>query len=213
MGGGIAIEAWKTGPLKKAYALRQHRNDCQCDSILRELRELPMYWWNVDALAADLKDNNVSDLSQLKYLLAWLILQIVSYAPNYIEGHPAQPLLRAMFLLCLQLVLILGGTIVCWRANLRGDNHNFLARFICITWPISVRVFSYFTAVVMGAAAVLGIVLGILGKGSDLEETIASVPWYYFLLLYIVPVFVYAWARQALLNISGARQSKPVLGD
>jgi len=37
-------------------------------------------------------------------------------------------------------VVTIGGTVLCYRANKRGHNSDFIGRMICLTWPIGIKV-------------------------------------------------------------------------
>ena len=124
-----------------------------------------MYLWNYHALAEDLKHNEVSGKEKAKYLLTILL-----YVPTGVMGSNWIPgIYRLIYRITNQIVIwqeprvppikifndfnyitdiaipaiVISGVIICFIANLRGDNRNFIERFICLTVPITIRVSIY----------------------------------------------------------------------
>jgi hypothetical protein len=100
----------------------------------------------VRQLANDFKEERVSEKERFKYLLAASIVYSLSLCdpvPSIVYSPPLRdpvpqtdaamidPILGLIGLL----VTIVGIT-VCYRANARGDNRDFIARFICLCWPL-----------------------------------------------------------------------------
>jgi hypothetical protein len=109
-----------------------------------------MYWWNASKLAADFREGRVDEKERFKYYLAtvvaWNILvqTVFRYGVVYWGAH----------LLCAGLILIINvaGIVLCFRANQRGDNVDFIPRMICLGWPVGIRlavIFGAFTLVIV----------------------------------------------------------------
>jgi hypothetical protein len=45
------------------------------------------------------------------------------------------------------LIIIITGTILCYRANRSGDNADFIGRMICLSWPVHIKIGVLFLAI------------------------------------------------------------------
>lgn len=94
-----------------------------------------MYFWNIQNLRQKLIDNSLSEKSQMIYLMLTMVLYALSgqFAGSvYVEGY---------FLA--ETIAILGTTILgiiyCYDGNMSGDGKEFIKRFICVSWLVTVR--------------------------------------------------------------------------
>ena len=95
-----------------------------------------MYFWNTTALADDLKARRVPQRDKMIYLLVPITLSVASeFLP--IEPHETRLLTLVEFVLAI--VVTIGGILLCYQANRRGDDEEFLDRFICLGWPLAIR--------------------------------------------------------------------------
>jgi len=105
------------------------------------------YCWKVNTLADDLIRNNLTEFEKLKYLIATFI----AYETLILTATPSsenQFNLR-IIQFCLDVLFITLGTIVCYFANKNGDGKNFLERYICLSWPVGIRVFVFLAIVII----------------------------------------------------------------
>lgn len=104
-----------------------------------------MYLWNVNRLAEELRSGNLSEKQKLMYFLVYLSLLLASGA--FTEATSvAMRILGVAIAIIIQLIT----TAVCYQANSRGDDKNFLERYICLQVPMTIRFW------------VLGSVVGVL---------------------------------------------------
>jgi len=96
-----------------------------------------MYFWNVDALVQDLKQNRVSGYDKfLYYLVGILFIQVAIFLgrTNLLE-------------FILGLGISIWGIYSCYQVNKAGDNQNFIERMICLSFPIGIRFVVIFTLI------------------------------------------------------------------
>lgn len=123
-----------------------------------------MYFFNVNGLARDLKDEKVDQENSFKYLLGVLLLVVSSAIPfllywsfsnfawtenfySYIAKigfvRSIQMLLFRVFgpldifLYLYKYAVLIIGTYLCYKVNKQHDNKDFIKRFICLSWPVS----------------------------------------------------------------------------
>ena len=95
-----------------------------------------MYLLNYKQLAEDLRDNKVSEREKLYYMIGTVVLS----TPLLVPSAPANPdditgELVGIFILISITIL---GTIFTYRKNQQGDGKNFIERYVCLSFPISI---------------------------------------------------------------------------
>ncbi len=95
-----------------------------------------MIFWNVEKLAGQLKQGELSSKQKLRYLLVvFVFLGITPYA--YLgEAYNAAYGLEVLVVL----FATIWGILYCHEANEEGDGKDFFERFICIGVPVGVRI-------------------------------------------------------------------------
>ena len=163
-----------------------------------------MYWWNVKALANELKAKKVPQLEKFKYFFATSIVAALLFEFVYLV-----PLLQEVTTLDVAgslayIILVALGIIVCYKANKGGDNKEFIDRFICLSWPIGIRIF-----VIIIVTGVLYFIVGYSIAG-DAFDTFVEKTTIIDILVFEVgfTIAFYLWVRKYLLYVSGTAKSK-----
>jgi len=96
-----------------------------------------LYFWKTSALIQDLAESRVSQREKMKYLLAYVFLSSAALGLGDERGYdwPFSRYVEYAGLVVISLV----GTYVCYRSNQKGDQLDFIDRFICLSLPVSVR--------------------------------------------------------------------------
>jgi hypothetical protein len=96
-----------------------------------------MYIWNTKSLAQKLKDGSLTQSGRVKYLLATVVLYVIVLEGSFLIGESLTFafILRAVLLIAITIV----GTLYSYRVNRDGDNREFLDRYICIGWVVSIK--------------------------------------------------------------------------
>lgn len=89
-----------------------------------------MYFWNIEKLKGDLANNSVSERDYLKYLIATTILYTLSGIPYFDANY------FDVLSLSLSLPISVLGIIYAYKLS---NKHNFLGKFIPISWVVTVR--------------------------------------------------------------------------
>jgi len=101
-----------------------------------------MYFWKIDSLSQDLKNGSLPQSERFKYLLANVIVYavIIELSTLFAEPIIALDIFQSIFIVA----ITVAGTIYCYVVNSHGDNQEFIDRFICIGWVVTVRVIVLF---------------------------------------------------------------------
>lgn len=98
------------------------------------------YFWNVNHLVQDLRAGVVTEFDKMRYLLATILVQFlgVSSAAKFVPTNNYEVLLKALFF-GVAVGITIWGVQHCYLINKHNDNKNFLERFICLSFPVVVR--------------------------------------------------------------------------
>lgn len=159
-----------------------------------------MYWWNIKALANELKANKVPQYEKFKYFFAFMLVDAILFEFVYLfplqEGPKVLDYVDSLAIISITLL----GIILCYKANKKGDNKEFIDRFICLSWPIGVRLFVIFIAVLIPYFIIADSVLG----DSFMEETtIVDV-----MITVVFSSAFYIWIYKYILQISATKKGK-----
>jgi uncharacterized membrane protein len=99
-----------------------------------------MIWINIKELESKISRNELTEKDSFNYLLATLILSIVSILLPTINGLNYESLIHVL----LSVII----TVLClcriYRLNEKADNKDFLKRLISINWVVRVRLTIYY---------------------------------------------------------------------
>ncbi|MGO9566213.1 MAG: hypothetical protein ACLP5H_01600 [Desulfomonilaceae bacterium] len=119
-----------------------------------------MYFWNTRQLASDLQEGKVTERQKMWYLFVWVLA--VSILTEF-SGWPPRELPAVTIIMSIGVVAVnIIGFFLCYRANSRRDDRDFVVRFICMSWPVTWRV----TAAVIPVFIFLDIVSRFLSGGA-----------------------------------------------
>ena len=107
-----------------------------------------MYWLSVSKLAEDLREGRVDQKEQFKYYLATFILWNIFVQLFFYFGGPYFPIDR-LIPVGLSLIVTVLGIVYCYGTNKIGDDKDFIARMICLGWPIGVWILVYSLSLVL----------------------------------------------------------------
>lgn len=96
-----------------------------------------MYFWKVDQLVDDFRENRVSEKEKFKYMLVMGIIFTIISDPILWIGtrYTAMDTIN----LFLMISVVVWGTYHCYVSNQNGDDEDFISRFACVGLPVSVR--------------------------------------------------------------------------
>lgn len=144
-----------------------------------------MYFWNTNALARQLKSRTLAQSEKLKYLLATITLYALSLEILPIISSPRSSLGIIQSITSVTLAFV--GTLLCYKVNSRGDNQEFIDRYICLGWPLTVKIFLLCLAIY-----VVYIVIGVAIKGEDFEKSLDS-PSVFDLIFTALIAIIFYW--------------------
>lgn len=161
-----------------------------------------MYFWNVNQLAEDFKNDTVSERQQLPYLLVYVGLGYAAtdnYVNHFLIDGVANHLDIA--LLFFNLLTALCGTVLCYHNSRQASETNgFIARYICLSFTIMIRLIIYITILVFMFFTAL---LVFNGLGPSLQNFFShlaseSTTWLDFCIVCIVHVIFYFYLNHAI---------------
>lgn len=94
-----------------------------------------MYIWNIKALVEDFRAKKVSQADRVKYFIFVVLLG----AGQFFVPIPFETFFLGMVNSILSIFLFSLGVIWCYQTNKNGDNIEFIDRFFCLLFLISVR--------------------------------------------------------------------------
>ncbi len=102
------------------------------------------YFWNVDQLVKDLRADIVTEVEKMRYLLATSFLQLFAFqqASTFTPVNPYEMLIKPLFF-GVQVGILVWGFQHCFYINQKNDNKNFIERFICLGFPVGIRLGVY----------------------------------------------------------------------
>lgn len=160
-----------------------------------------MYFWNTYALAKELKEGTLDQKEKVKYLIIFVLAEYLFFDLAYFLEEPStinSPLEPILLTITTGLAIYL-----CFRINQKGDNSEFIDRFVCITFPIAIR----FIVALIGIVFVL-IAISI-GLGDDFnpwvddKSPILLIEEFAFIIIYYWRVWVaLKWISQPVKNNS-----------
>lgn len=124
-----------------------------------------MYLWRVDKLVEDFRNENVTEKEKFKYMLLFGAVMTVVTDPILCIGSKYS--IMDAINLFVMLIVVLGGTYYCYVANRDADNKDFVTRYLCIGFPIIVRIL----VVAIPIFIVIGVVERIYGIGVEISES------------------------------------------
>ena len=122
-----------------------------------------MYLWKTTELVGELRANTVSEKDKMFYVLATGLACGLGSDPLFSIGLEYSVLDGIN--LALMLIVTIVGTLFVYRKNQKGDNRDFVTRFVCLSVPLGVRL--------IAIALISGFTIGIFesylsgGNGSD----------------------------------------------
>jgi hypothetical protein len=95
-----------------------------------------MYFLHNEQLALELREG-VDEYTKAKYLIFTLSFYYVLF--ELLLNRSGLPRLFDPFSGMAGLLIVIVGTYCSFKANREGDNKNFVERFVCLSWPITIK--------------------------------------------------------------------------
>ncbi len=111
-----------------------------------------MYFWRVDLLIQDLRNNRVSSEDKFKYYLLTAVCYELSLWPLLFDSSPVTLLNHIE----VALSVLLTGAGICYAHKKYGPGEHFIEQVICLGWPIMLRALVLPVPIFLGAAAAMG---------------------------------------------------------
>ena len=122
-----------------------------------------MVLWRDRTLAADLRDERVPERDKLWYLLVSLVIQSLVGRASILASFRSMPQLAGTLLI---LLISVGGTVIVFRVNQRGDNRRFLERYVCLTFPVGLKMYALWFVLAVGVYLLIGPHASAAGAGT-----------------------------------------------
>jgi hypothetical protein len=102
-----------------------------------------VYFWNARALGVELRARRLSGHDKMTYLLPQVVLASSALPPMF---WCVEPSLTDAFHAMAVMAINGAGVLACYEANRRGDDADFLDRFVGLSWPLLVQQIALFVA-------------------------------------------------------------------
>ena len=152
-----------------------------------------MYFWNVKALVKSLKDNSITEFEKMLYLLAYgLLFSFLSIISTLMPETTTPQFYDDWILDVIFLIINAFGILYLYNINSKGDNKDFITRYICLGLPVTIRYFIFSIPYFIAATIILGVSLALIspnersesGKVLNLILDIGGVVWVTYLFKY-----------------------------
>ncbi len=127
-----------------------------------------MYFWNIESLKSDIKNNNLTEKERFKYAFVYIVVTAIAMELMFYSGYATSniwDIVNSVF----TVMLVFIGTIFAFKANGGSSGNDFLGRYFSIGFVLTIR-FSLLLIPLM--AALMGYYFYAYGA----EEEIASQP-------------------------------------
>jgi len=136
-----------------------------------------VYFWKDKELAKRLHENAIPQKEQVKYFLIYCILTtlLMSATANFHAWHTAEQL--SIFDYITDIVVLSVGVasvLICYRINSRGDNVDFIARWMCLSFPASIRMLAFMLILGIGAGIMIAVYEAVSLSPEELEAIMNS---------------------------------------
>lgn len=153
--------------------------------------------WDSAALVRDLQVDRLSERQKFSYLLGGTAIAMVT-GRGSLRAYLATP--GSYVYALAALVITFGGMWLAFEANRRGDNKDFVTRFICLLVPLTIRWLVLYYAFYLA----LLLTTGATGYGSDFRELVEGYGAWYSLAL--VPV-LYLWLSRDIALVANGHSA------
>jgi len=109
-----------------------------------------MYYWNTNALALDIRDNNLSNFEKKNYYLALTLFTIlIWYIPLY--GMFLEPNLKIVEALIWLIITFVGINITFNTNEIGNGTYDYISSVIILSFPLAIKFFLllFFTTVMI----------------------------------------------------------------
>lgn len=146
-------------------------------------------------LALRFKNNEVPSKERFLYLLAHVTLTTLlsSSLFDYLVPPSVTPNQWSLVIDFVVVVFTIFGTILCYQTNKKGDDKDFVERYICISFPAMIQSLLIFIGVWIIYAIALSFSLGV---GISEEYSIYDIPPFILMFVY------YFWRLNASMSIA-----------
>jgi hypothetical protein len=118
-----------------------------------------MYFWNIDQLVQELRAGTLSEYEKMKYLLASILLQLYAMSNTRLLPQNGMEMIIGALIFGVMVGVTVWGVYHCFIINKQNDNKNFIERFVCLGFPIGVRLAVY----ALAGLFILLFTVGLLG--------------------------------------------------
>ncbi len=166
-----------------------------------------MYLWKTDLLVKDFKEGKVSQLEQMKYLLAYTLLVYLSLELFFLSWSdvavPYGIVDAASGILGIGIAV--AGILGCYLINREADNRDFILRMMCLGIPILFRI----VVIIAIPASLLAAIVEAIIRGPELLETGELHPAGGLVLDVVITTAYYAYLAMKIRKVSAKAEEQP----
>lgn len=158
-----------------------------------------MYWWNVDALVKDLRENRVSESDKFKYYMFYALATVIT-------AIGTTSILSAF----ITALVIIWGIRNCHERNRAGDNKQFIERMVCLGLPTVVRLFAWALPILLLVFVPVQLLIMTSQRSGDVEAMMMYTVIFGVLNILVgilITLAYYLMLRPKISAVSGSRIS------
>jgi len=98
-----------------------------------------MHFFNSKALACEIKSESLSQKELFHYFLGGAILHAIQIQWLALRGKTEFNYLGIIYAVT-YLVIVISGSLFLFKTNSKGDGRSFIERYICVSFPVSLKI-------------------------------------------------------------------------
>ena len=155
-----------------------------------------MYIWNVKKAAKCLKEGSITEKQKFQTLFLYIVIGFCAMLIGSFVKDPSQhnSTISSIYLLPTAIVVLVG-IYICYRKNAKGDNTDFLGRFVILGLPLFLRILIF----IIVASFLFGILSAMLADRFSIH---LFTPIYMSIIISFSYLLLFLWIASYLEDIS-----------
>ncbi len=130
-----------------------------------------MYFWNVKDLVKSLKDNSITEFEKMLYLLVYgALFSFLSIISKIMPETTGPQFYDDWILDVIFLIINAFGTLYLYNINSKGDNKDFVTRYVCLSLPVTIRYFIFSIPYFIAFIIILGVSFALISSNERSES-------------------------------------------
>ena len=158
-----------------------------------------MYFWRVDRLVEDFRNDQVTEKEKLKYMILYGVFYAVAVNSAFSTAFESTYMDAVELLITASIAIF--GTYYCYAKNRGGDGRDFVTRFMCIGLPVTVKVAILFLPLFV-ASLIVEKAYGIGTQTNEFGQSVSYTTWPDLLLNGVLYAVMYLYLAKKMAAVA-----------